>query len=118
MARKQSWTDQEIIDAVKEMNGQVRLVARKLNCTHSTIYRRGAQNPEIREAWESSKDFVTDEIQQVLIEKAIAGEPWAVTFWLKTQAKHRGYTERQEFTGANGQPIEITTIEVIKPSDA
>jgi hypothetical protein len=33
------------------------------------------------------------------------GEPWAVCFTLKCLGKDRGYVERQERTGAGGQPL-------------
>lgn len=119
MGRHIEFTNEQIANAIIKANGQIYVAARYLKCQHSTIYARFKDHPELRELAQSYKDLITDQVEQVLIKKALeAQEPWAVTFWLKTQAKHRGYTERQEFSGIDGQPIEITTIEIIKPSDA
>ena len=35
------------------------------------------------------------------------GEPWAIALVLKTMGKNRGYTERHEITGADGDSIII-----------
>jgi hypothetical protein len=34
----------------------------------------------------------------------LAGEPWAVCFYLKCQAKDRGYIERTEHVGRSSDP--------------
>ena len=44
-----------------------------------------------------------------------AGEPWAIAFLLKTVGRKRGYVQRQEITGADGQPVvdlarDVTTL--------
>lgn len=118
MGRPQVYTNEQLREALEKANGQVYVAARLLKSSHSLFYTRFREFPELREFAQGFKEIITDQVEQVLIKKAIeAQEPWAVTFWLKTQAKHRGYTERQEFSGVDGKPIEITTIEVIKPSD-
>jgi hypothetical protein len=118
MARPLLYTDDQVKDALEQANGQVYVAARILKCSYQVFYSRFRQHPELREFAQGFKEVITDQVEQVLIQKALVDKDnWAVGFWLKTQAKHRGYTERQEFSGVDGKPIEITTIEVIKPSE-
>lgn len=108
MTRGLSFSNDQLKEALEKANGQVYVAARALKCSHTTFYLRFKQFPELREFAQTFKEVITDQVEQVLIKKAIeAQEPWAVTFWLKTQAKHRGYTERQEITGANGEGIKV-----------
>jgi hypothetical protein len=108
MARPQLYTNEQIKEALEKANGQVYVAARFLKCSYQVFYSRFRQFPELREYAQGFKEVITDQVEQVLIEKAlVTKEPWAVTFWLKTQAKHRGYTERQEFSGPEGKPIEF-----------
>ncbi len=41
------------------------------------------------------------------------GESWAVQFALRTIGRSRGYVERREHTGADGEPIEMNIREVV-----
>jgi hypothetical protein len=50
--------------------------------------------PHLRETQQEIKETAIDDAEQVLIEKALAGEPWAVQFWLRAHAKHRGYSDK------------------------
>ena len=34
-------------------------------------------------------------------------DPTSIIFFLKTRAKHRGYIERQEITGKDGEPLAV-----------
>lgn len=109
MARPQVYTNEQIKEALEKANGQVYIAARMLGCKHVTIYNRFKQFPELREFAQSFKEVITDEVEQALVEAATQKkEAWAITFWLKTQAKHRGYTERQEISGPDNGPIKFS----------
>lgn len=109
MGRHIEFTNEQIAEAIIKANGQVYVAARLLKCQHSTIYSRFRDFPELRELAQSYKDLITDQVEQVLIDKALIDKDnWAVGFWLKTQAKHRGYTERQEFSGPDNGPIRFS----------
>lgn len=47
------------------------------------------------------------EITVTPLTKHYPPDPTSIIFFLKTKAKHRGYVERQEITGANGQDFSL-----------
>jgi len=101
----QKFTNAQIVEAVKSVNGMIYLAARKLGCTPQAIYKRMAKSSIIREAVDDSRGELVDISEQKLRAAVINGEPWAVAMVLKTLGKSRGYVERQEVTGADGGAI-------------
>lgn len=99
----------KIIRALKDSRGLVTVAARKLGISRMQIYRRMESNAEVREAIEEARDFTTDTAEAALFKAIAAGEAWAVCFYLKCQAKNRGYVERQEheISGKDGGALEV-----------
>jgi hypothetical protein len=97
-----------MITALKETKGMVYLAARQLGCSHQTVYNYIKRHPTVEEAWKAEHGTVGDNAELALYSAILKGEHWAVTFYLRTKGKDRGYTERteQEITGAGGGPIE------------
>jgi len=89
-------SNQQILDALKEVNGMVYLAARKLGCASNTIYNRMAKSPAIKEACEAARGELVDISEQKLRAAVLNGEPWAIALVVKTLGKTRGYVERQE----------------------
>lgn len=108
-------SNQQILDALKEVNGMVYLAARKLGCASNTIYNRMAKSPAIKEACEAARGELVDISEQKLRAAVLNGESWAIALVLKTLGKKRGYVERTELTGAEGEPIKM--VEIIKARD-
>jgi len=103
----QKFTNAQIVEAVKSMNGMIYLAARQLGCTPQAIYKRMAKSATIREAVDDSRGEMVDISEQKLRAAVMNGEPWAVAMVLKTLGKSRGYVERQEVTGKDGGVIVI-----------
>jgi hypothetical protein len=103
-------TAEAIIAIVDDCNGNLSEVARTLHCDRGTIYNRIQEQPTVKKAFEQSREKMIDEVESVLYRQAKSGEAWAVCFFLKTQAKHRGYTERQEVTGASGENLVVEIV--------
>lgn len=101
------FTNAQIIEGLKSVNGMVYLAARKIGCNPQTIYNRMKKNTAIREACDNARGELIDISEQKLRAAVMNGEPWAVAMVLKTLGKHRGYVERQEVTGADSSPIEL-----------
>lgn len=105
MSEKQ-FTDAEIIAALKATHGLVYLAAEKIGCTAPTIYNRVKESYSVSEALKTSRNRIKDVAEAKLYTALGEGEAWAVTFFLKTKGKKRGYVERSEVTGKDGKALE------------
>ena len=108
MATRQKFSQQQVIDALKETKGMIYLAAKRLGCDAKTIYNYRDRYPAVRAEMEQQDGEVDDAAEMKLYQAIIAGEPWAVQFRLRTKGKGRGYVERvqQEVSGPNGGPIQ------------
>jgi hypothetical protein len=88
--------------------------ARMLGCAPNTIYNYLRRYPELRDVQQAERGLQTDTAELKLFDAIERGEAWAICFYLKTQAKDRGYIERQEHTGTGGQPLEVRDLTEIK----
>ena len=98
-------TKSVLLKHLEQNMGNVTLACHFAKCNRSTYYR-----------WYSGdKDFKTsvDDIQEAALDICEA-EMWklikdgnvpTILFYLKTKGKKRGYVERQEITGSDGNPL-------------
>jgi len=107
MSKREKFTAQQIIDALREKKGMVYLAAQSLGCDAKTIYNYRDRYASVRAEMEHQDGIVDDAAEMKLYQAIMAGESWAVQFRLRTKAKHRGYIERTEVTGADGKAIVI-----------
>lgn len=79
--------------------------------------------------WHTAKDYITklgleeylrleeetrlDKAEKKLDQLIGAGDTTALIFYLKTKGKKRGYIERTEITGADGDKLNAITVEII-----
>jgi AcrR family transcriptional regulator len=100
-------TAEKIIPLIDEYTGNLSMVARKLGVSRTTLYRFLSDKPTVRLALEEAREKMIDNVESKLYSKALAGDTTAMIFFLKTQGKQRGYIERQEVTGADGDAVKI-----------
>ena len=98
---------ENIIKALEKTHGMIYLAAEELGCAASTIYRRADKNKKIQYVIDSHRGKLLDKAELKLEQAVLNGEPWAITLTLKSIGKSRGYVERQEVTGADGQAITV-----------
>ena len=94
--KKERYTTQQIIDALKESKGMVYVAARRLNCDPTTVYNYAKRYATVQAAIESERGHFVDTAELALNRAVLAGEGWAVCFALKTLGKERGYVERRQ----------------------
>lgn len=105
---------EQLIDAIKKNAGIVSGILRtlekdyKIKVTRNAIYERKYSDPDVADAFTEAEETVLDVAENRVVTAVNSGERWAVTFYLKTKGRKRGYAERQEIVGADGQPIQIT----------
>jgi len=101
------YTARQFIDVIPGTGGIISDIARRVGCQWHTAKRYIDVHPTVRRAYEAERENVLDLAETELHKTIKQGEPWAVKFYLTTIGKHRGYTERQELTGAEGAPLTI-----------
>lgn len=110
MARTEEYTPQQIIDAIEACGGLVIRAAKRLKCTPKTVRNYAARYPAVKAAIEAARDDLLDKAEDALLTRINKGDTAAIIFTLKTVGKVRGYVERQELTGANGEPLAAPTV--------
>ena len=101
----EQYNAQQMIDAIQDAKGILTVAARKLQCSRMTVYRYINKYATVKEAYEEANESNIDFVETKLMEQIGKGNITAIIFFLKTKAKHRGYVERQEPTGAEGNEI-------------
>jgi hypothetical protein len=91
--------------------GNTAVVAKHFGVSRQAVQQLIAKTPGLKDAAIEAKQTMIDHAESALHRKIFEGEAWAVCFFLKTQAKDRGYVERSELTGADGGAIEVSAFE-------
>jgi hypothetical protein len=82
--------------ALAESKGLVSVTARRLGCSPTTVRAYIQRYPTVALVVKDSRESITDLAETRLWAAIDRGEPWAVQFWLRTQARERGYSERYD----------------------
>jgi hypothetical protein len=109
---KQRYTAEQVAEALKASAGIQAAAARRLGCGRDTVAQYIERYVTVRQALEEARDTTIDLAESKLIEKVQAGEWPAIAFTLKTVGRHRGYVERSEVTGQDGEPLPIAIINI------
>lgn len=76
-----------------------------LGISDQAYYTWRERYPEFKEATEKAKEKNLDFVESALYKRIESGDTAAIIFALKTIGRKRGFSERQEITGADGQPL-------------
>jgi hypothetical protein len=106
MARKQKFTAAQVIEALEKTCGMKGPAARLLGCSRRTVANYAKRYASVAEAIEEQRELNLDAAEMSLLRAVERGEAWAVCFYLKTQGKHRGYTEKTEVEDLVKQELE------------
>jgi len=118
MAGKEKYTPDEVIDAIRKATGMVYVAADRLGCCPQTIYNYAKRYRKVAQELDRQSGLMGDRTELKLFKAIADGEPWAITFYLRTKHKARGYVERSELSGPDGGPVAITIIEqIVAPGD-
>jgi hypothetical protein len=94
MAKRNRYTAQQVIDALTATHGMVYLAAQQLRCDPDTVMRYCKRYPTVEQAKQDARGAITDEVELRLLAAIRRDEPWAISFYLKTLGRSRGYGER------------------------
>ena len=112
MAKTQQYTAAQIADALTEANGFVSVAARNLGCSDSTVRNYIERYAICKQTVIDSREKMIDIAEGKLYQNIMLGDNTAIIFFLKTQAKHRGYIEKSvtEVTGKDGQELPVIVL--------
>jgi len=85
-----------VSEQLRKLDGNVAAVGRAYGVTRSAVANYITDHPELKSVRDEARESVKDDAESVLYQQLREGEAWAVCFFLKTQAKDRGYIERTE----------------------
>jgi transposase-like protein len=95
----------ELIATYVKKGTNVSATCAALGISRMTFYRWMKDNEEIAQAIDDAKEQLIDNVETKLISLINDGHAQAIMFFLKTRGKKRGYVERTEITGGDGERL-------------
>lgn len=86
-------------ERLRKYNGNMAAVAREYGVTRQAVWKFVQSYANLAAVVIDCRESMKDHAESSLHKSVLEGEAWAVCFYLKTQAKDRGYVERQEVFG-------------------
>lgn len=107
-----------MLKALEDSLGIVTIAARDVGISRTTHHTWYNTDPKYKAAVDELTDVALDFAENKLHKNIEKGKEISTIFYLKTKGKKRGYVERQEITGADGETVNIAVVEFIggKPS--
>lgn len=110
MGNHDKFTYEQMEKALRKALGIQAIAAQMLDCEWNTVHRYVKKYKKLQDIVNQSKEVRLDIAESKLMQGINAGIPALIIFLLKTQGKDRGYVERQEHTGKDGEPIMIQNV--------
>jgi len=111
MANNNGLTAEKMIAAIEEAKGFVSKACDILHCSRQHWYKKLKEYPTVQAKVDEIREKRTDYVESKMMKLIDDLNPTMIIFYLKTQAKDRGYVDRHEVTGADGGAINV----IIKP---
>tara|TARA_R110001632_G_scaffold95637_2_gene201754 strand:- start:3222 stop:3575 length:354 start_codon:yes stop_codon:yes gene_type:complete len=105
----------QIVAALEQSLGVVSSACRKVGISRTTFYKYYKDDPKFQSECKEIEEFALDYAESQLHKQIGEGSTAATIFYLKTKGKKRGYVERQEITGADGE--NLFSIKVVDARD-
>lgn len=99
-------TAAKMIDAIEQANGFVSKACSILHCSRQHFYVKLKDYPTVQAVMDEVREKRHDFVESKLMKRIDAEDITAIIFYLKTQAKGRGYVERQEIRNVDDADID------------
>lgn len=105
--------------ALREHNGIILKAAEACGVHRHTMRKFIDEHPELELVREEAEEELLDVGEAAVVTAIKAADMKTVRWHLERKGKQRGYTTRQEMTGADGGPLETSTIErrIVDPDE-
>ena len=84
-------TAEQVIEALRDTNGNMSLAARRLKVTRAAIAYYVREYPTVRAAHDEAAAYVSDIAEGHLVSAVIKGNLEQARYWLENKARDRGY---------------------------
>ena len=105
MSNKSDIYKSRLLEALENSLGVVTTACKKANVSRKTFYQYCNDDLEFKKAVDDIENIALDFAESQLHKQIQGGNTAATIFYLKTKGKKRGYVERQEITGNEGEAI-------------
>lgn len=95
----------KIIEALHEIGPYPVKVAERLGVSYRAIWKRIAEHPELKAAWDAEIERQFDIAESAIMAGINSGDARLAMEFMKSKGKSRGYSTRVEQVGLNGGPI-------------
>lgn len=92
---------------LREFNGNMAAVGRHFGVTRQAVWDFCRKRKALAAVAADCRETMKDHAESALQRAVIAGEAWAVCFYLKCQAKDRGYVEKSEIEVAGSVKLQL-----------
>ena len=99
--------------ALEQSLGVITTAAKKADVSRTIVYQWIKDDEEFAKQVKSFEDLALDFVESQLFKQIRDDNVAATIFYLKTKGKNRGYSERTEISGPEGQ--NITPFQIILP---
>lgn len=103
----------QVLQCLEKALGVVTTACKKANIHRSQFYQWIHDDHEFAANVRDIEDIVLDFAESQLYQQVSGGNTAAILFLLKTKGKKRGYIERTEISGTDGEKIDFT-IQVVQ----
>tara|TARA_R100000808_G_C2094099_1_gene113398 strand:+ start:254 stop:625 length:372 start_codon:yes stop_codon:yes gene_type:complete len=110
-------TKKALLEALEKTLGIVTTACKVVGVQRGTFYRYYNEDKDFAKAVKEIENVVLDFAESQLHKQIKDNNTSSTIFYLKTKGKNRGYIERQEITGKEGEPIQITGFTYVKPDE-
>jgi hypothetical protein len=101
------YTDEDIMEALRETKGLIYVAAKRLGCDPETISNRAKKVSAVAQVLKAERGGLVDLAELKLYAAVQDGQPWAIALVLKTLGKDRGYVEKMEHGGQGGVSVNV-----------
>ena len=100
----------DVIDQLGRSHGNIKHAAGKLNTTRTTLHKYINEHPTVAAALADIREGAKDDAELMLYDQ-MRTNPTLLIFFLKTQARDRGYSDTLALTGKDGGDIAINFVD-------
>ena len=114
MNKSEHLKKEQLLQALTKSLGIVSTACASVGMSRTTYYKYCNEDKDFKTLVDDISDVAIDFAESKLFDLMREGNPTAITFYLKTKGKKRGYVEKQELDLGNNFPNNIT-VEFVSP---